>query len=285
VYEALATQPAEGALVELPIGAAQDARAMALSTWHWRPVVNGYSGFTPTAAWLRAATFPFPNRTSVRTLWELGVRWVIVRQAEMFPSRQQVCDQPLPAEVASLMAPRFSQDGVCLFEIVAEPPLPFTVPDRPLSLAGATITASSGDPTAMHDGDVTTHWVEDVEPKVPGWVQIELPEPHLLTRAVLQLGSHFGEFTRHAQVQVSEDGTTWTEALDLGGLPAPAVALRDTPNALSSTVRMPKTPVRLLRIVRPTEGPTTAMDTFLNWQRWGIHELELYEAVPPPGGS
>ena len=48
VYRELARQPPDTVLVELPIGQPDyDLRAMYYSTVHWRPIVNGYSGFFP----------------------------------------------------------------------------------------------------------------------------------------------------------------------------------------------------------------------------------------------
>ena len=48
VYHEMARQPPDSVLVELPIGQPDyDVRAMFYSTVHWRPVVNGYSGFFP----------------------------------------------------------------------------------------------------------------------------------------------------------------------------------------------------------------------------------------------
>ena len=47
-YEAVARQPDDAVLAELPLGLPDfDLRAMYYSTFHWRRLVNGYSGFTP----------------------------------------------------------------------------------------------------------------------------------------------------------------------------------------------------------------------------------------------
>ncbi len=48
IYRAVATQAADAVLVELPLGQPDfDVRAMYYSTFHWRKLVNGYSGLTP----------------------------------------------------------------------------------------------------------------------------------------------------------------------------------------------------------------------------------------------
>ncbi len=48
VYHRVRDEPASAVVLELPLGPPDfDLRAMYYSTVHWRPVVNGYSGFTP----------------------------------------------------------------------------------------------------------------------------------------------------------------------------------------------------------------------------------------------
>jgi hypothetical protein len=49
VYKEVARQPADTVVVELPLGDPTfDLRAVYYSTVHWRPVLNGYSGFYPS---------------------------------------------------------------------------------------------------------------------------------------------------------------------------------------------------------------------------------------------
>jgi hypothetical protein len=48
VYRAVATQPSDAVLAELPLGQPDfDVRAMYYSTFHWRKLLNGYSGLVP----------------------------------------------------------------------------------------------------------------------------------------------------------------------------------------------------------------------------------------------
>ncbi|NOT26554.1 MAG: hypothetical protein HOP16_10680 [Acidobacteria bacterium] len=48
VYRVLGRQPEDSVLVELPLGQPDyDVRAVYYSTIHWRPLINGYSGFFP----------------------------------------------------------------------------------------------------------------------------------------------------------------------------------------------------------------------------------------------
>ena len=55
-----------------------------LSTFHWQPIVNGYSGFYPgvVPGAARRRWQGFPTRRSIRRLREDGVRYVVVHLAE-----------------------------------------------------------------------------------------------------------------------------------------------------------------------------------------------------------
>ncbi len=73
VYHEMARQPPDSVLVELPIGQPDyDLRAMYYSTVHWRPVVNGYSGFFPPHYGQLAAALSEMGRHPAVSLEALG---------------------------------------------------------------------------------------------------------------------------------------------------------------------------------------------------------------------
>jgi hypothetical protein len=87
VYEWLREQPA-GPILEYPVnglegrGGPQDATYMYYSTAHWRPLLNGYSGFSPASYhavlhYLR----DFPDPGSLAYLKERGVKYLLVHEA------------------------------------------------------------------------------------------------------------------------------------------------------------------------------------------------------------
>lgn len=83
LYAWLAEQP-RGTLAELPLPAhdalpGHDARFMYLSTFHWLPTINGYSGFYPQSYLGRLARLAtFPDVTAIRQLANAGVTYVVV---------------------------------------------------------------------------------------------------------------------------------------------------------------------------------------------------------------
>lgn len=84
VYREVARQAPTGVLVELPLGNPDyDLRAMYYTTVHWRPLLNGYSGFFPRHyGQLRAAVSDLPRHPeiSLEVLQATGATHAIVHE-------------------------------------------------------------------------------------------------------------------------------------------------------------------------------------------------------------
>jgi hypothetical protein len=78
----LATQP-RGVVAELPMPdevPGSDPRTAYLSTFHWQPIVNGYSGFVPQSYLDRVdAVRRFPEEKAIERLRRDGVRYLVVQ--------------------------------------------------------------------------------------------------------------------------------------------------------------------------------------------------------------
>jgi hypothetical protein len=85
VYHELAKQPADAVVLELPLGPPDfDLRAMYYSTVHWRPVVNGYSGFYPPHyGQLMTALYEIPRhpQISLEAMRSSGATHVVLHEA------------------------------------------------------------------------------------------------------------------------------------------------------------------------------------------------------------
>ncbi len=83
IYSIIAQDPQAGAVVELPFRSrrrvARNADYVLASTVHWRPLLNGYSGFTPPS-YAEAADHlrRFPRPRALEYLRELGVTHVVL---------------------------------------------------------------------------------------------------------------------------------------------------------------------------------------------------------------
>jgi hypothetical protein len=280
VYRWLEAQPGRDAVLELPVGLPlQDVDAMVLSAAHWKPLVNGYSGFTPTMYFFRGLMLGFPSPDAIRLLHAVGVRWIVVHPRRLPPAQAGLCD----ADLSPHLARPYRDAAGCVLEVLSAPPPPAPVPDRPVSLAGATVATAGGEhPAMLDDARVDAHWAEPVSQTAESWLRLDLPAPHTVSRLVLGLGPHFGEYMRVWRIETSLDGVTWqVAATERNGTP-PLVGMRTARDHLTQELRLPApTPARHLRLVRPgAEGLPPTFDLWNNWTRWGVHEIELYEATP-----
>jgi hypothetical protein len=75
-----------GPLIELPAGMWENFRYEYFSTYHWRPIVNGASGYAPpTYGQILRALQPFPTREGIASLSAIGVKWMIVHFDQLSP--------------------------------------------------------------------------------------------------------------------------------------------------------------------------------------------------------
>lgn len=93
LYAWLSTQP-RGVVAELPMRTSglpgSDPAYSYLSTFHWMPIVNGYSGFYPASYLGRLDDLAaFPDEKSINRLRRDGVRYVVVHLIEIEPARRE----------------------------------------------------------------------------------------------------------------------------------------------------------------------------------------------------
>ena len=86
IYDRL--PPTAGVVVEFPFFGSRSAQFhanyMLNATRHWRPIVNGYSGFQPASFYRHAAALEgFPDDASIAMLRELHVTHVFVHRNQM----------------------------------------------------------------------------------------------------------------------------------------------------------------------------------------------------------
>jgi hypothetical protein len=85
VYRLLASQP-PGVVAEFPVPSdglpGQDPKYAYLSIFHWKPLVNGYSGYYPASYMTRLMNLRrFPEPFSLRVLRREGVRYLVIHES------------------------------------------------------------------------------------------------------------------------------------------------------------------------------------------------------------
>lgn len=280
-YEAIrAGRP--GAVVELPVGGPHDeAVATFRSAYHLRPLVNGYSGFSPLAAELRRRQRAFPRRVGVRWLRRLGVRFVVYDTTRPRARREAVLRRRL-ARVAPDARVHAVTNGVALIELQPMPAVRPHFPGPPVSRAGWTATASGGDAGAAIDGDLGTHWTSAVDPRSGGgWIAVDFGAEREIATLWLELAAHYGEYPRRWRVHAWTDGTSWVVA-DREFARAPLFSYRADHRRVTMFLPLPPTRARGIRIevpplVAPGRKPPfdLPMD-YWHWRRWGVHEIGAF---------
>ncbi len=95
VYKLLATEPGPVVLAEQPFflrqGIFLNGPYVLASTAHWRPLMNGYSGYTPATYDRYAEAFwSFPTEGSIQAMKDAGVTHVMVHPAAFRRDHQAV---------------------------------------------------------------------------------------------------------------------------------------------------------------------------------------------------
>ena len=112
IYSLLAHEPGRVVLVEVPFyppqGVFQNGHYVVNSTAHWRPLMNGYSGYTPGAYRRYAATFwYFPRPHAIQAMRDAGATHVMIHpggfgsEAEIERMWQDVAASPYLERMAT----------------------------------------------------------------------------------------------------------------------------------------------------------------------------------------
>lgn len=127
-YSMLASLP-RGAMIEYPFPYKssvffEHTKAMLPSAFHWQPLVNGYSDFSPIEFEDIAVPLNgFPDPVSFEMLRERNVRYVVWRLDEYNETARRILESRFPPYAAHLR--RLTDDqGVWLYEIVSWPEVP-----------------------------------------------------------------------------------------------------------------------------------------------------------------
>lgn len=121
VYRVLATLP-RGPVAEFPFyGGARDvefnAVYMLFSTYHWQPLVNGYSDNIPPDFYTLATTLRgFPSAEAFRALRRVGTRYLVVHVPRYAPEQRPAIVKGLEP-FASQLTLLVEQDTIRLYEL------------------------------------------------------------------------------------------------------------------------------------------------------------------------
>jgi hypothetical protein len=273
---ALAALPAGCAIAEVPDDFVRQGSALFRSTAHWRPLVNGRSGFYPISPFVEAWFLnQFPTPPAVTYLRAAGACAVVVHT-----------DTPTGGiMLKNAHARRVATRGLTATEhLVPVPELPPAAPDDPaLDRSGWKLVGAAPDAAAMLDGSLDTlaeFAVADAEPLER--LVVDLGQPSLVSGVDVELGSQFRHYLWTYKVEGSMDGTNWTTLGEAAAAVPPLESYRADSHAIVQKLRFPAGAARFLRLgpIRPSPGKY-ALAPDVGFTRWGVAELTV-RGVPVP---
>lgn len=120
IYRLLASEPGQVVLAEQPFfprwGIFQNGPYVLASTAHWRPLMNGYSGYTPESYQRYADAFwYFPEDWAIKAMKDAGVTHVMVHVAAFHKDHQPVVEVLDKRSDFELLA--VGRDGIRLYRL------------------------------------------------------------------------------------------------------------------------------------------------------------------------
>jgi hypothetical protein len=222
IYQAVRDLPRDAVLIELPMPVRDreeyyEAIPTYRSTFHWKKLVNGYSGYAPPAYRIvREAMEKFPDRWTFDLLESLGVGYVLVHTREFRAEQGRAIVERLRKfdPRAELIQ---STGGDFLFRVLPwrrEHPLPPVgtgerlIGDRTLWKAEASKNRHLV--SLAFDGDPRTAWSTGFPQQEDDFFLIDLGRTERFARIELFLQNQPLDYPRNFIVEGSIDGTSWT---------------------------------------------------------------------------
>lgn len=261
---AIATLPRDEVVMELPLGTFEDLSAMYRATRHGRPLANGYSGYEPAHyTVLRTALDDGQMAVLGLLIPDRRLTLVVPQTAAGAVMRDAVLRQLPGAQVSDV-------EGVDLIAVPRRPVPP--APPRGPPLPVSSIAASDGaDAGHAIDGALATAW-QTRRPQAGGeQVRLDLGEPRLVAGLELRIGRFVFAYPRRLLVEVSADGTGWTEAWRGDAAPAALLGALAAPAAVPIRIAVSPVSARYLRLTQ--EGSSA--------HPWAIAELAVLGPAAP----
>jgi hypothetical protein len=218
VYSVVRDLPEGTSLIELPIpqrgqAKSREALYMYYSAYHWKKLVNGYSGYIPPGyTIIGEAMQKFPSAPTFKLLRDLDVGYVLVH-TEWFMSGE---GKRIKAELE-----RFSgqvnlvtaAEGDYLYQLVAQPKqekeegAPAEVGDKRKWMASS--NCGSGQTRLAFDGNPETGWSTGRPQGEGDYFLLDLGESLRVQELDLSLNKKPLDYLRGYKLEGSEDGLSW----------------------------------------------------------------------------
>ena len=278
VYKWLAAQKNDFALIELPlpklkerIGRIECPR-MHHSTYHWKKLINGYSGFFPPVYYeLRRRWQNFSLKHNIRDLKRLGIRYVVAHSDQLEEEELKVFLSGMRLLEKDV---RFvSQLGEAyVYELIysAQEKHELISLDKSLSLPKNGWIAFSNVKNHIvnlaYDGDLSTRW--ETGPQTKGhFFELDLGRVYKIRGFSLKLGTKPKDYPRGYRVEVSTDSKRWKTVAQDEVIVLPITAYLQA-RELSFNVVFSPVDASYIRITNTGEDEV---------YYWSIYEIDVFQ--------
>ncbi len=278
VYRWLAAEGGHAPILELPMEHHKEGREknaeeifrVYASTLHWRPMVNGYSGW------------PAPSYVELRRRWQVrpparvleDARTLGVRELVLHVDRLQAATVLAVHDALTAMTPparRVFSNGIAEVWALAAPQGPLPPPVAPPGVLMArsdwrlSADARQDRLQAAVDDDPSTAWWVNV-PAAGSHLTVDLGAVRSVRGVELDLGDRPRDLPRRLLVEASDDGVRWRAVATLTQEDLPITSYLN-PRTLPIAVPLPVTMARYLRLTCTRGG---------GGGRWAVAELRAW---------
>jgi hypothetical protein len=276
VYQWIAKQKNKFSLIELPFPkslieiAGMEAPRVYFSSYHWKKLFNGYSGYAPPVYIERMDRFSDGKVTNwINDLEELGINYLVIHLGQY----EQQAGRDLIKDLTSCQHVRFVAgfENDRVFEINHR----LMMKDIQRSLPGGSKISSRdwvlsagvnpGSVKKAKDEREETYWGTG-RPQAPGDIlTVDLSKPIMVNGLSLKLGRNYYSYPREYLLEGSMDGRNWV-FISRQDLYKPPINIFLNPRAIICPILFPPTTTRFLRLTN-----TRFYDL-----EWAIAELVVF---------
>lgn len=275
VYGWLAKQKEDFAIIELPITDLwHETPYMYYSTYHWKKLVNGYSGYYPPLYYyLKDRMVLFPGSEFLRDLQSLGVRYIIWHSQPYPPDWIKWIKGQIGEMDSSLaLVEQFGSDYIYELAPVLYPTP--SVPSISLVNIGWEVEGSIFDHDAFYaiDDVLKTRWSAQV-PQRPGtWFLVDLGKKHPVSGLRIHLERYVTDYPRGYKLEVSTDKQVWKLVKEEKAALPPLLSFALHHKNPIFEIYFPAQEARYLKITQTGSDPV---------HFWSIPELEILTPLHP----
>jgi len=278
VYKWIAEQKEDFSIVELPMPEyydmlPQEIEYMYWSTFHWKKMLNGYSGYSPPAYWPMAEKMKdFPDIETIEILKYLGIKYVVIHETNFkswkFPSPIFEIN-----EYNDSLKLVFRNGSDYIYEVLGKSLSNFEkgqyekLPEKDWSI---TANCEPEDIYAAIDNDYETRWQSGAAQQAGMQIILDLGKEEKISGISMYFGKAHNDYPRGIEIEVSSNLKAWSK-VTLEYLYA---------NYVKHLIQYPKDKCMFIGFSPETARYIRITETkYNNVFFWSIYEIDIYREV------